>query len=157
MAQLTGTGGSKQVEELLRDAKPGDMIEIDRHKGLYQHWGVYIGNGEIIHRAPHGDSAEQFARSSEAVITSFGTRVKPSPEEEILERAHSHLGEGGYSLTSKNCEHFATQCRYGQEKSRQVEDGVATAIGIGAGVVVAGSLAAGAYIYHRSRKESRRQ
>ncbi|XP_046560877.1 phospholipase A and acyltransferase 3-like [Haliotis rubra] len=39
---------------------------------------------------------------------------------EIVVRAVSQVGDVGYNLLSKNCEHFATDCRYGIEVSGQV-------------------------------------
>jgi hypothetical protein len=39
----------------------------------------------------------------------------------ILEKANSALGEEGYNVIYGNCEHFATDCRYGQSTSRQVK------------------------------------
>ncbi|KAH3868355.1 phospholipase A and acyltransferase 1-like [Dreissena polymorpha] len=44
-----------------------------------------------------------------------------SPPENILERAMAKIGEIGYNIIWKNCEHFEKFCRYGKEKSEQVE------------------------------------
>lgn len=29
--------------------KPFDLVEINRFKGVYQHWVMYLGQGNIIH------------------------------------------------------------------------------------------------------------
>ena len=45
---------------------------------------------------------------------------RPYSKEEIVKRAKSNLGEQGYNILLKNCEHFVTWCRYGKEISQQV-------------------------------------
>jgi len=45
---------------------------------------------------------------------------RPLPVEIILDRAHSALGKEGYNVIYSNCEHFTTDCRYGQSNSQQV-------------------------------------
>ena len=50
----------------------------------------------------------------------FGFTFRPSEKEIILDRALSRLGDIGYNILWKNCEHFASWCRYGEEWSEQV-------------------------------------
>lgn len=45
---------------------------------------------------------------------------RPLPVEVILDKARRALNQEGYNLVYSNCEHFATECRYGQANSRQV-------------------------------------
>ena len=45
---------------------------------------------------------------------------RPLPVERILNKARRALNQEGYNLVYSNCEHFATECRYGQSNSRQV-------------------------------------
>ena len=78
---------------------------------------------------------------------------------EIVSRALSKIGEEGYNLFFKNCEHFARWCRYGEEKSDQ-----ATNLGIGLGVagaaVFLGVLGYGAYRFlsdSEAEKEKKRK
>ncbi len=50
--------------------------------------------------------------SSIAYINNSKDRLlHPLPTDEILRRAHSVLGFGGYDLIFNNCEHFAHWCR----------------------------------------------
>jgi len=37
---------SKEIQALLEVAKLGDMIEFNR--GIYSHWGIYIGKSIIL-------------------------------------------------------------------------------------------------------------
>lgn len=64
---------------------------------------------------------------------------------EIVSRALSRVGERGYNLLFKNCEHFARWCRYGEEKSDQADKFVVAA---GLGLLVLG-LGLGAYYLTR--------
>lgn len=113
--------------------KPGDVVWADRmaQGKPYNHCGIYIGNGRVIHfAAPQGSEISQ----ENAVIheTSFecfkdGCPVKvidfpngKSPDETI-ERALSRLGEKGYDFAANNCDHFATWCKTGEHRSLQVD------------------------------------
>ncbi len=37
---------SKEIQALLEVAKPGDMLAFNR--GIYSHWGIYIGKSIIF-------------------------------------------------------------------------------------------------------------
>lgn len=48
-------------------------------------------------------------------------KYEPRPVAVILQEAHSLLGkELPYCVLRRNCEHFATEMRYGKAESRQV-------------------------------------
>jgi hypothetical protein len=112
----------------------GDIICADR--GLYRHYGIYAGNGSVIHYASNkGDfgksvcvrktSLGRFRKKSPCYVCrlpkSFtGTHKVFSPEQ-TLERALSRLGEASYCLFSNNCEHFVLWCKTGYAESEQVE------------------------------------
>ncbi|TNN28564.1 Retinoic acid receptor responder protein 3 [Liparis tanakae] len=124
-------------------AKPGDLIEIFRKGGTYQHWAVYIGEDEVVHLTdPGGDSS-----SSGSMGLSLGgiaqvmrhniwevihgdpfkinnlldNKYKPRDRDVIVKEACGMVGtERQYNVVSLNCEHFATMLRYGQPESRQV-------------------------------------
>ncbi len=38
----------KHYRDFVAVLEPGDLIEFDR--GVYQHWGVYVGGEEVINR-----------------------------------------------------------------------------------------------------------
>lgn len=42
--------------------------------------------------------------------------------DEVVERARSKLGQGGYNLAFNNCEHFAVWCKTGVKDSSQVNN-----------------------------------
>lgn len=121
---------------------PGDILFTDR--GLYKHYGVYIGHGQVIHFAgPVGHETEahladiiqtsikDFLRGDELYIERYPDyfKYKPFEPKEVINRAKSRLGmeKGKYNLADYNCEHFANWCKYGVEFSSQVEQ-VAAAI-----------------------------
>jgi hypothetical protein len=39
---------------------------------------------------------------------------------EIIKYARDRLGDKGYNLVTENCQHFATECRYGAAQSHEV-------------------------------------
>ena len=111
---------------------PGDIIYTDR--GLYKHYGVYIGHGQVIHFSGT-NGHETDAAKADIIQTSVKDFLKddslfiqddkgkrPLPVNEIIQRAKSRLGKykGTYNLVSNNCEHFANWCRYGSNESQQV-------------------------------------
>lgn len=46
--------------------------------------------------------------------------VEQNPPEDVVQRALERVGETGYNLLKKNCEHFATDCKTGRGYSAQV-------------------------------------
>jgi hypothetical protein len=96
----------------------------------YEHHGIYVGNGRVVHyaglsralllRGPVQEvSLEEFADGRAVSIKS-----RPLPRfapAEIVARARSRLGENRYRLTSNNCEHFCEWCLSGESRSEQVE------------------------------------
>ena len=108
----------------------GDQIYVWRQfaklKGVYQHHGIDVGDGNVIH----------YRKPSEIVeCTSFETFSKGNPVyvrqypqgfcfigNVAVHRAKSRLGENKYNLLLNNCEHFATWCKTGISKSEQIKD-----------------------------------
>ncbi|XP_078574889.1 phospholipase A and acyltransferase 3-like [Branchiostoma floridae x Branchiostoma japonicum] len=120
--ELVNPGARRRYNEaVLFRCEEGDLLQF--HRGLYSHWGVYAGDGKVIHLV--GDNSGS-AKVREDwfwdVVENGRVDIKnrldgfpgkdPLPGREIVERARSKLGEAGYSLGNKNCEHFATWCRY---------------------------------------------
>ncbi|XP_050392476.1 phospholipase A and acyltransferase 2 [Patella vulgata] len=151
---------------VLSDLQEGDIVEFDR--GLYSHYGVYVGNEEIVHLAGEdeydglGDvntshlfsiSGQRFNKAwvkkdsfwtvtsnSRAKINNKDNKRKPLPKRQIVENALSRLGRVGYNLIYSNCEHFANWCRYEVEKSEQVDNWLTgLALGVAGVLTVVGA------------------
>ncbi|KAM6435445.1 uncharacterized protein PHA67_000946 isoform 3-T3 [Liasis olivaceus] len=129
------------------EIKPGDLIEIFR--SCYQHWGIYVGEGKVVHLAPECDRLANGAASVLAVLSDrayvkkdwLETVVRkdqyrvnnkhdhthpPLPLTKTLQRAEELVGrEMPYNLTSHNCEHFVMELRYGVAMSDQVTEAIA--------------------------------
>ncbi|XP_046560867.1 phospholipase A and acyltransferase 3-like [Haliotis rubra] len=129
----------KHNDAVLSSLEPGDQVEFGRV--LYSHWGVYIGDGFVIHLASL--DGESFRKTEKAVVrrdkiqdvakkckmnknNSKGRRyrLKTFSKSEIVERAKSQLGRKGYNMLASNCEHFVSWCCYDIEISDQVNDGI---------------------------------
>jgi len=112
----------------------GSVIFVDNYFvgfNTYQHYGVYIGNGKVIHFAPyagqeismengiiHETTLEKFLNGR---ALQFDMNIeKRFSDEEIVRRARSRVNEKGYNLLSNNCEHFARWCVTGERISYQV-------------------------------------
>lgn len=98
------------------------------HRRGYDHHGIYLGNGRVIHysgrlRHPEGlveeVSMDEFCRGRPLEEARRERRV--FGRDEIVQRARSRLGEHGYRLLSNNCEHFCSWCVAGENRSEQVE------------------------------------
>lgn len=118
-----------------KSIKPGDVIFVNR--GLYKHYGVYVGNDTVIHFSG-GSNGELSAQKACILKTSLEKFRKDgkiqvenrqnmqeksfSPRETVM-RAMNAVGseKGKYSLIWNNCEHFANWCKYGEKRSVQVE------------------------------------
>ncbi|CAM4922036.1 unnamed protein product [Rotaria socialis] len=148
MCDITDEEKQKVIEDICETAKPGDMLEFDR--GQYNHWAIYIGGGYVIHRWNNDSDTEQSTSFLKSIMTNFGAQSdngkivksklfdvlkygikvrvnnyldserQPLDVQVILEKAERVVGQKGYDLICCNCEHFATECRYGVPISRQV-------------------------------------
>jgi Lecithin retinol acyltransferase len=119
-------------------AKGDHLFYATRFSGIpYQHHGVDMGDGSVIHLAPvsgaclafhdpsdrfcvRRDSRDDFAGGQDVKTVHHEAPLDP---EQIAERAESFLGRSGYNLLDNNCEHFANYCCTGVAESRQVDMG----------------------------------
>uniref|UniRef100_A0A3P8NSC0 LRAT domain-containing protein n=1 Tax=Astatotilapia calliptera TaxID=8154 RepID=A0A3P8NSC0_ASTCA len=105
----------------------GDLIEIFR--GSYRHWAVYVGDGSVVHLVVPSKSRTHLGVVREenlrAVVgndqwqinNSLDSTHNPRPADVIVTEARSWVGrEITYHSIRSNCEHFATERRYGVSK-----------------------------------------
>lgn len=134
--------------------QPGDVLSVNR--GLYKHYGVYVGNNTVVHfsgGSGHELSSrracirkttlDDFSKDGEVQVE---TKCAESfSRKETVMRALNAVGgeKGKYALPWNNCEHFANWCRYGQKCSVQVEQFAASLASISAlvlGTVLIGKI-----------------
>ncbi|KAM3919851.1 phospholipase A and acyltransferase 2-like [Leptodactylus fuscus] len=133
--------------------QPGDLIEFIRP--FYQHWGIYVGGGYVVHLTDQeGMSSLSSAFGGSAVVrkerlenvangcnyrvnNKYDEKIKPYPPEKVVRAALELVDQTmPYSVTSANCEHFATELRYGKGFSDQVAN-VAMYTAVGGGIFAA--------------------
>ncbi|CAH2904401.1 MAG: Cell wall-associated hydrolases (invasion-associated proteins) [uncultured Paraburkholderia sp.] len=94
----------------------------------YEHHGIYVGNGRVVHYAGFAGSAHR-GPVEEVEIDRFAAghplliRATPCARyigEEAVRRARSRLGENRYRLLTNNCEHFCVWVLLGESRSEQV-------------------------------------
>ena len=143
----------------------GDLIEFKTWFG-YNHWAVYVGDGEIVHYAKINsdgtgakvkiarDCLDDYIRNcSKLELRSYAKKElgvanrfllgKIYSGKEVAGRALSKVGEEGYDLIFKNCEHFAKWCKYDTPICEQTEDAVeggTVVTGLVAGAVFGGAI-----------------
>lgn len=98
------------------------------NKGIYDHHGIYIGGGKVIHYSGLSDglragpievtSLDHFSSGSDIIVREH-KNAKFSGKRAI-ERAISRVGENDYDLHSNNCEHFCNWVIHGKSRSSQV-------------------------------------
>jgi Lecithin retinol acyltransferase len=119
-----------------RDILPATSSTIDLPIGAhlvtqrrgYEHHGIYVGNGRVVHYAGFASSAhrgpvEEVELSHFAAGHPLTIRSTPSARyvgDEAVRRARSRLGENRYRLLTNNCEHFCAWCLLGESRSEQV-------------------------------------
>ncbi len=142
------------MNKTINKPQPGDVLSVNR--GLYKHYGVYVGNNTVVHFSGGRElelsarracirktSLEDFSKDGEVQIE---TRCAESfSRKETVMRALNAVGseKGKYALPWNNCEHFANWCRYGKKRSVQVEHFAANLAGISAlaiGAVLVGKI-----------------
>ncbi|OCT81761.1 phospholipase A and acyltransferase 3 [Xenopus laevis] len=120
------------------DPKDGDLIEFMRD--LFQHWGIYVGGGRVVHlTGQEGFSCFSSAFASTAIVkmepletvaagciykvnNKYDDKRRPLPQTKVVRAALEQVGKRKqYSVTSANCEHFVTELRYGESFSHQVD------------------------------------
>eukprot|EP00066_Takifugu_rubripes_P011130 XP_003979578.2 PREDICTED: HRAS-like suppressor 3 [Takifugu rubripes] len=143
--------------------EPGDLIEI--HRGSYQHWAVYVGDGFVVHLTSPFEGRGGQSSSIRSVLTdravvkkeklldvvgdnkwkinnSLDNKYEPRPSHIIVKAACELVGQQRrYSVLSANCEHFVNELRYGKAESRQART-AEMALAAGAAVVVGVGIAA---------------
>ncbi|KAM3920557.1 phospholipase A and acyltransferase 3-like isoform 2-T2 [Leptodactylus fuscus] len=123
--------------------EPGDLVEF--YRGVYQHWGVYVGDGKVVHLTTGllGSSGSSCSSSSSLpgvgkgmvkeesletvagedtyrVNNKYDEKRNPRPADEIVKAAREEVGKKKkYAVTCANCEHFVTELRYGSSYSDQ--------------------------------------
>ena len=122
-------------DSLVDHLQPGDMIQKKGnwvYQWFYSHFAIYIGNGEIVHvnkvqdnylivrdnmvSAFNGELVRKNNHLDNAIL--FCNSIK-NPRK-IVKDAREMVGTPwNYSVLFHNCEHFATQCRYGRAVSLQ--------------------------------------
>lgn len=172
-------------QSVLNSLCGGDLVEIKRGVG-YAHWGVYIGDEQIIHLwadeddgltnletqhlfTPSGHRFDKAKIRKDSFWKVVGddlayknndkdSKWQPLTPGEIIHNALEKIGTVGYSILYENCEHFAKWCRYGIAKSDQA-DNVLTGLAVG----IAGALAVGVvhavskYLGSGDNKEKKKQ
>ncbi|XP_070622684.1 phospholipase A and acyltransferase 3-like [Erythrolamprus reginae] len=127
------------------DMKPGDLIEIFRIG--YQHWAVYVGDGNVVHLAGLSESAgasSSWFMSFPAVVmkeklsdvvgnnryhvnNKYDSKYTVRDPKDIVYLANRRVGNIiTYKFFTNNCEHFATSLRYYVPISDQVDVGRGT-------------------------------
>lgn len=90
--------------------------------GIIDHFGLYIGNGNVIDNHPERGvrvvSLESFLRGRELdrIVRFKGSAYERS---QVVRRAYSMIGQD-YHLTKFNCEHFVNAAWGAEIKSSQV-------------------------------------
>ncbi|XP_058471740.1 phospholipase A and acyltransferase 4-like isoform X2 [Solea solea] len=115
---------TKSQSHKLKTLNPGDLIEINR--GTFNHWAVYIGNDEVVHLVWNSkgevrrDKLSDVRNGDNYRVNNFlDKKYKPRNPDVIVKEAKSRIGPSKYYVVTYNCEHFATEMRYGKPESRQ--------------------------------------
>ena len=94
----------------------------------YEHHGIYVGNGRVVHYAGFAGSAhrgpiEEIELDRFTAGHPLSIRATPRARyigDEAVRRARSRLGENRYRLLTNNCEHFCAWVLLGESRSEQV-------------------------------------
>ncbi|XP_026556724.1 phospholipid-metabolizing enzyme A-C1-like [Pseudonaja textilis] len=126
------TGIKKDIEHVFQNEdlpKPGDMIQFQMFG--FQHWGIYVGEEEVVHFTWPPVEGTKFKVRKEkikdvqgvlkiAVWNKFDEKYPPLDPVCVVKRArHMENKVLRYNLAKANCEHFATLMRYDKALSDQ--------------------------------------
>ena len=109
----------------------GDRIYVHREfinlKGVYKHYGIDCGDGNVIHYRKPSETIEStslvtFARGDKVYVLRENSAQFCFLPDLVVHRAESRLGETKYNLLFNNCEHFASWCKTGISESKQISN-----------------------------------
>nr|XP_022341419.1 HRAS-like suppressor 3 [Crassostrea virginica] len=146
------------VQDVVKKAKRGDLLEIPRARGLYSHWVMYTGCGKVLHigsqpsvlkngfrgflgsffkkTVVRSDKLSEIVGNSSVYIkNALDSKYVPLAMKNMKE-AFEMVGKEGYSFLFGNCETIANFGRYGQPVSFQAVFALELLMTIGAGFVV---------------------
>lgn len=128
------------VKEIsIMDLRRGDTIVATKMKGTYLHYGIYVGNGEVVHysylKEEHFSDKDTHVRIVKTSYEDFANGAQ-TYREPLREEMNANSGRktakiaksmvdndfGGYNLVTNNCEHFANYCKYNEKLSFQIKD-----------------------------------
>ncbi|KAL3876946.1 hypothetical protein ACJMK2_034725 [Sinanodonta woodiana] len=146
---MTQTPIQRHNQTVLASLEKGDLVEFPRFKGIYSHWAVYVGDNNVVHLTgdPNAQSSVNanpshvfyicgvmYSKAKVQLDNFFAVAAKSkarknnnkdiifSPDDtgSIVQRALNKIGDDiGYHILWKNCEYFASWCRYGEGWSNQ--------------------------------------
>ena len=97
--------------------------------GGYTHHGIYCGDDRVIHYGRKKEICEtslsDFAKHRDVSAQKY---EDADSADIVVSRAKERLSERKYNLLFNNCEHFATWCKVGRRRSRQIKKLPKTAI-----------------------------
>ncbi|XP_015284929.1 PREDICTED: HRAS-like suppressor 3 [Gekko japonicus] len=129
-------GITKDIDNVLWNKDkpmPGDMMQFQMPG--FQHWGIYVGDGNVVHFSWPAVShfPLKYAVRKEkvkdikgvlasAVYNKYDQDYVPLPQRCVIKRAEHMVDKVmRYNLAKANCEHFATMMRYNIPISGQAE------------------------------------
>ena len=108
----------------------GDMIRVKVK--FYYHYGIFVDEDTVVQFGlpDNGDTNPdeievlttgigEFSRGEfvEKAKLDFAEKRRRRNAEQTVRLALSRLGERGYNILNNNCEHFATECVFGERSS----------------------------------------
>lgn len=129
--------------DYLNGIQVGDLIEFRRYQMLYDHWGVYVGGGFVVHKGFDSHGRGEIKKETILDVAKGGefrpNNLESFAEERNLKRRRTkalvaeqalakfdQFQESGqateYDVMKNNCEHFATECAYGTAFSVQADN-----------------------------------
>lgn len=119
----------QSIPDVAIDCEPALGAHLVTQRSGYEHHGIYVGNGRVVHYAGfagslHGGPIEETTLESFAKGREIRVRVHAMPKfagEDAIRRVRSRLGENRYRLLSNNCEHLCTWALFGENRSSQVD------------------------------------
>lgn len=157
MEDIPSRAGALRLAAARTALEPALGAHLETSRVGYEHHGVYVGNGKVVHYAGF---CRRWRPDPVEEVTLFGfslghtIRILEHPSctyspQEIVDRARSRLGERRYRLLTNNCEHFSNWCVRGLSQSHQAQRPVALllrllreaaarllGINVGAGILV---------------------
>ena len=117
-----------KIPKSIWNLPPGTTLQALGSTGTYWHYGIYDGQGRVIHNKKHYQVVrEPLEKFSEGQKIHVNQHITSDNLYVAYQRAEDRIGER-FTLSGNNCEHFVREVHGMPKESKQLQAHVAVGV-----------------------------